>query len=487
MITVEKTSTLANFEKHMSGDIGMGVVPVTDEGTCYFAAIDIDNHSGEVINHKEIHDKIVALKIPLVLCKSKSGGAHLYLFGTEPMKTGTVRSLMIKWAADLGYSGEEVFPKQEYLRLNHDGSRAFGNWINLPYFGDSTPKGTERYAINSDGKLNMELFLSHAESFNVTQESLEKLYYKGHPDAPPCIQKILASSVSGGFRNEALYNCVVYLKKAFPDSYRNKAFDLNTTIFDKALVHQEASKTISSAARRSYKYKCGEEPLKSNCNRKVCLGRKFGISEADADHLDDIAGMPKFTELKKFDTDPVEWELTIDGKSMVVPTMVLMDYRLIRRTMTEVLLMVPPILNAAEWERQLKALMDSVVTIATPDDASTPGMIRARLQEFIERADLTVSVDNINITDREALLRGQPVVQVLEDKKCAAFRGPDFVAYLKYTKSEELRGTALWLALRKAGVKHGRMRINEKIVNIWYAPIQNKTVQFSEIDFDPGF
>ena len=58
MITVEKTSTLANFEKHMSGDIGMGVVPVTDEGTCYFAAIDIDNHSGEVINHKEIHSQI---------------------------------------------------------------------------------------------------------------------------------------------------------------------------------------------------------------------------------------------------------------------------------------------------------------------------------------------------------------------------------------------------------------------------------------------
>src|SRR3954469_10468329 len=80
--TVSETVTLDDYAKHLSGEIGLGIVPVRDDGTCVFGAIDIDQYTG--LDHAGIVTRALALKVPLSVCRSKSGGAHVYVFAAEP-------------------------------------------------------------------------------------------------------------------------------------------------------------------------------------------------------------------------------------------------------------------------------------------------------------------------------------------------------------------------------------------------------------------
>jgi hypothetical protein len=74
---------------HLSGVQGVGIVPIRDDATCMFGAIDIDVYDGldiqDVVKHAEEQD------LPLVMCYSKSGGVHAYCFVKEPVTAADMR------------------------------------------------------------------------------------------------------------------------------------------------------------------------------------------------------------------------------------------------------------------------------------------------------------------------------------------------------------------------------------------------------------
>ena len=81
-----------------------------------------------------------------------------------------------------------------------------------------------------------------------------------------------------------------------------------------------------------------------------------------------------------------------------------------------------------------------------------------------------------------------PVIQELQNepgKRVVMFRGSDFISFLKRTRSEELRGTALWLAIRKMGVIHSRTRIKGKMANVWVVPVDGRGRTKLDFDYDP--
>ncbi len=61
------------------------------------------------LNQKEMQDKIQKLKLPLLHCRSKSGGAHLYLFLKEWEQAAVVREYLTEMSIMLGHSGVEIF------------------------------------------------------------------------------------------------------------------------------------------------------------------------------------------------------------------------------------------------------------------------------------------------------------------------------------------------------------------------------------------
>lgn len=466
MYTEYKACEEGDIDLHLEGRKGVGLVPILDDDTARWAAIDIDNHGQEEdIPIAPIDEIIIANKLPLVPCRSKSGGVHCYAFFKDPLPASKVRTMMTKWAETVGYPDAEIFPKQTRLS-GLPGKKQLGNWINLPYLAADE---TVRYAFRAGRKLTLDKFLDLAEKMRIEDTDLAGSVMQDHPQAPPCVQRMIMKGVASGYRNEALYNAVVYFRKARPEGYEKSASEFNHTVFDKPLGKSEFTRTVNSAARPDYGYRCNEEPIRSLCDRETCLKRKYGITSVEADKQEQINGLPVFSDVTKIMADPVRWEIKIDGVPVRgLGTAQLLDWRYMREAIAERLTKVVPMLKNQEWERILQPILAQARIIAAPDDASTSGIIRQRLREFAAKAhDLGM---NRNIDDRKALLRGLPIIAQVDGQRSVVFRAQDFVSFLKRTKSEELKGVALWMAVRELGVGHNKMRVGERSINVWYLP-----------------
>lgn len=488
MSTEKEEVRLVNYEEHLQGKMGLGVVPITDGGTVMFGCIDVDNHGkgadGSDIDLAALAAKIDHYRLPLVPCRSKSGGAHLYLFGQEYLPAKLVIRLLNSWRDVLQIKNHvDIFPKQDSL-VTSSGEKSLGNWINLCYF---KADDTVRYAVDEHGvRMSFELFITYAQSKRVTVAQLEEMALREHLEAPPCIQKMIHTGVESGSRNEAMYNVVVYLKRARPDNFFDDAMELNKTMFDKPLAPSEAKKVIRSASRRDYLYKCSEEPCKSLCDRKVCVTREFGISMDEAKDLDAQDSLPEFTELIEYRSEPPRWGLHVNGQLINnIPTATLRDPQLMGHLIFEKLKINIPKISQEVWrKRVLDPLVPNLRVIEVPKEASASGVIAAKFNEFIQKADL--SSDGTNTEDRKALLRNIPVVQVMNGQRCIVFRSTAFSEFLKRNKAEVLTGMDLWVSLRRdCGADHDKIRIpGGRIINIWYAPITDEhEVTIDESEF----
>ena len=466
-----------DFDAHFAGISGVGAVPILDNDTCSWAAIDVDNHEvddevngpAEDIDIGAIDEAIRKHTLPLIPCRSKSGGVHCYLFLEKPQPAIKIRALMTRWAALVGYPGHEVFPKQAKLVMTPSGQKQMGNWINLPYFKSDD---TNRYAVREGKRLTLAEFIGFAEDHLTSEADLRYLTVVEHGEAPPCVQKMLLNGVASGHRNEGLYATVVYFKKAFPADYETRAWEANNLLFKAPLPRAEVTRTITSAARPDYSYRCGEEPCRSLCDRPSCVKKKFGVTEIEAERLGTTEALPLFSDLVKYLTEPVRWELCMNGVKITnITTPVLLEWRAMREIVADRLTMMVPLIKPAEWDRILAPLMQSARIIETPDDVSINGAMRDRLREFAAKTDLFNKGEDKS--DRTALLRGMPVVQVVDGERCVVFRQQDFVSFLKRTKTEELKGVNLWFAVKELGVGHSRIRVGEKSnINIWHIPVK---------------
>ena len=115
--TILNALTTCSWREHLAGALrGLGVIPLLGDGeSVKWAAIDIDVND---IDHACLEAKAVELGLPLVVCRSKSGGAHCYLFLEQPCPAKDVVDALTNWSAALGYPGVEIFPKQTRRALD---------------------------------------------------------------------------------------------------------------------------------------------------------------------------------------------------------------------------------------------------------------------------------------------------------------------------------------------------------------------------------
>lgn len=465
------------FADHLNGKMGVGIVPINDENDSLWGAVDIDNHGDDHdLPIDEVANILKERSIPAIACRSKSGGIHVYYFSPEPVAADKIRKRLVSIAQAVGYPKAEIFPKQSKLLSENDGSRQLGNWINLPYFGGDD---TDRYAVKSTGaepdKLSLEDFLEAAESAVGLAGDRADAPTGAHPDAPPCIQTLLRTGVPSGYRNEGLYNTVVYLRKAFPDDYRDRAFDAAGTMCNPPLPMVEARRTINSASRRAYTYKCDEEPIKSVCNRPVCLQRKFGVGQ---DNTKDPNGsnhgaLPVFSDLVKYTTDPIKWSIKMDGVVVDnLSTEEIMRYSKMEVIIVERLGRGAPMLKEKDWRAIINGLLDEHRIEEVPDDASSSGVIRAKLVDFMKKAALTMGDDFSE--DRSVVLRGLPIMYRSDGRDYIAFRGQDFQKYLKDTRTEELKGVNIFFAIKTMGVENHNVRVGDAVIKMWCIPMNDE-------------
>ena len=91
---VRQALTVEIMQGHIDGEQGVGAIPINEENKCRWGALDIDIYD---LDHNELQQRIQKLKLPLLHCRSKSGGAHLYLFSKSTNRQRLYGSICWKW------------------------------------------------------------------------------------------------------------------------------------------------------------------------------------------------------------------------------------------------------------------------------------------------------------------------------------------------------------------------------------------------------
>ena len=94
------------WTEHLNGNgPSLGIIPIMADNTVRWGCIDIDTYP---IDYKKIINSIRNLQLPLVPCRSKSGGMHIFLFFKNPVSARLVREKLREVASGLGYSSVEI-------------------------------------------------------------------------------------------------------------------------------------------------------------------------------------------------------------------------------------------------------------------------------------------------------------------------------------------------------------------------------------------
>jgi hypothetical protein len=445
---IARTATGAPTDNDWAGHLsgkgeGLGSIALLDDNiNLMWAAIDIDKYP---IDYKALEHDIENL--PLTITKSKSGGAHLWVFLKEPTNAKLVVTKMAEWAAALGHGGCEVFPKQVARLAGQDK----GNWINMPYFGDT------RRCYFEGQEVSVEKFLEVAEARRVTAAILNKLNVvedasgEAFKDGPPCLQVISAmGGAKPGERNAFLFAVGVYLRLKFPDTWQEELRKYNETQCTPPLPWKEVETVTGSLNKKDYRYTCNTQPLVSHCNRAMCCKRQFGIAQEGNNELN-----VTLNGLTKIMTQPPRWLINIDGVRVELDTLDLIEQMRFKKFAVETVNKLPLKIKDPIWTALVQDLMNKVEIVEAPPEASPEGQFLEFVTRFVEQ--------NCQTDSRDMLLNGR----VFLEGNFAYFRSSDLFAYLKRERFTDIKTQQMYTILNKVGLERDRFNCKGATVAYW--------------------
>lgn len=438
--TIHEPITVALWQKHLDGVDGLGVIPIRADSTSVFGCVDVDDYTST--DHEGIARRVMNLKLPLVLTRSKSGGTHLWLFSKEPVAAAKMVARLKEIASLLGYGTSEIFPKQVEFA---DNPKDCGSWVNMPYF-HGMMGGRYAVVINGAGEsmgLDEEQFLRYVPTI-----AQEPAYFDTPvhvsveiPQGPPCLQNLVQIGFPQGTRNKGLYNLAIYAKKVDPDNYASLIEDYNRRYMVPPLGSDEVTSIIKSVGKKEYRYTCSDQPLVQFCNSAVCRGRKFGIGAAGAN-------LPEFGRLRKLLTDPPMWFWDVNGRPLELETEDLQDPKQFQKVCMNRLNMMPSIPKREVWEQLVATAMADIDEIEVPENTSKKGQFIEFLEKFC--------TGRAQGQRKEDLLRGVPwtdagrtyisltaLRQYLDRERFKELKQNEIINVLR-----EMNGTALEICLK---------------------------------------
>jgi hypothetical protein len=413
-VVVRKQPTDDLWAKHLEGiEPSLGIIPIREDNSCIWGCIDIDQYP---LDHAGLIKKVRSLDLPMVVCRSKSGGAHVFLFVKEPIPAANMQRFLKASAALLGEAGREIFPKQSEILVDRGDT---GNFLNLPYFGGDK---TLRYAIKDDGSAaTLEEFYALHQQW-VQDPDLkfpEEPKEPEHPikDGPPCLQALCSQGVPEGTRNNALFNIGIYLKKVIPIHWDDALVAHNMKYVIPPLPNNEVQILVKQLNKKEYHSKCKDAPLNSFCNSGLCRTRKYGIGANGPD-------APQMSSLSKYNSEPPLWFLDINGKRIELDTESLFAQVAFQKACVEKLNILPPTLRKQDWEQLLNALLKEMVETEQITEASEDTSITGRFNDLLEEFCTHLQ----QAMDRDEILMGRPWTDDTDAK--TYFRMKDLEAHL---------------------------------------------------------
>ncbi len=414
-LTIHGEVTPELWSGHLTGHSGIGIIPIDEDNCCWWGAIDVDIYNLDI---NELIGRITRLKFPFVVCRSKSGGAHLFIFLSERVPAGIVQDKLRELAAILGYATAEIFPKQRQIKADR---KDVGNWLNMPYQGSDDPL---RYGISQNGeRLSAEEFYRYAESRRISSDdfqdlSLQESENEVTENGPPCLKMLCNRGFPEGTRNKGLFNLGILARKKWPGDWRTRITGLNEMYMQPPLPPQEVADVVNRVGSKDYNYTCKQEPINSYCNRPLCKMMPFGVD--DSPHL-------TISSLSKLDTDPPIWFLDVDGNRIELSTDDLQTQRRFQKVCMSQLGVYMQMRKREEWDALLIELMANKTIIKVSEDVTPSGQFLQHLENFC-----TGRVQGRAVED---LLEGKPFTI---DRR-TSFRITDLQRYLDHRNFKELK------------------------------------------------
>ena len=442
--------------EHLSGKTGLGVIPINEDNKCKWGCLDVDDYS---VNIEKISKQFV--KKNLIVCRSKSGGAHIFIFTKKFVSAKSMIEKLKAIAKAFGFVKYDLRPQQTQL-LNEDD---VGSWLNMPYFNGEE---TDRYAIYDGKALTLEHFLQWVEKFAVNSLDEIKLDFikkenKSNeilPGGPPCLQDLLSQGALGeGGRNNGLFNIGVYLRKRFPEEWQEKLEEYNDEYIDPPLKPREFTSVLNSLDKKTYNYKCKDSPINSVCNKTKCLTCEYGIS--------DEGTMPVLNSITKILTNPPQYFLTLNERKIgPLASKQIYNFMDFKQVVFENLDMLLPKINDKLWTESVNDLMSRVIQVEAPKDSSNEGRLLDLLERFCTGSTSSSEVEDI--------LRGKAIINSTHTE----FRINDLMEFLDRHRFKEFKLNEITAYLKNLGAEHSGKKVKGKFMNVW--SIKNFSIQEEE-------
>lgn len=413
-----------DWKNHVEGKAGIGLSPITSASECKWGAIDVDEYKGK-LDFPDIQKSLASItgeqSTPLVLARSKSGGAHIFLFLDEWVAAHSIKSKLEEIASSLGFAKCEIFPKQAKISTaKGDGLCDYGNWLNLPYFDGIKHL---RYFLNDKGEAvqSAEEAYNFVKSKRLSKKQLEEFKIQQatdlFSDGPPCLDRIFKSD-DQSFRNITLCNVAVYLKKKYNDDWKEQ-LDVYNAKLSTPLPSNEVETIKRSYDKKDYTYQCGKAPLCNFCNPGLCRKQDFGVGQH--------SNLPNHRSLTKICTEPPIWLLDIEAekgvKRISLETAELVNLNLFRLRCMEATNTLPSMMKQTAWDETVQSMMENLTEIPAPKELTPEGELAELLQDFLNK--------NRNTDEDKSSFEDILVGLVYKDLEGFHFRIKDLNKYLK--------------------------------------------------------
>jgi hypothetical protein len=407
--TEKKEAKEEEWELHLSGERFLGLGPPLDNATCWWACIDVDQIRGVKyeVDYGEEMGKLKQSGLPLVADRSKNNGIHLKIFFTEPVPCDIVRKVLWKWAAQLGYAGQEIFPKQ----FSELGPEDYPNWVFMPY-GPTWGEFGEQCGMTETGNaITMEEYLIQAEKKRISLADFTKYLkddsttnraqsnqtnYKSNglfvPEratvedtfkgGPPCLMTLAKMKVHSGSQHSFLFECGTFLKKKYPDNWSEAMKWINMVVLvppgDTDKLKEIIDDHRKHVGPHAYEFRCHDQPMESYCYSMLCARAPYGVGNGK--------NKPDFYELglSYINRVPRIWTANVGGKRVSLSTHELFNVNSFREKCAEYGADFPSRMKAADWDLIVRKAIENATSVEPTEVMKTDAFELEMLQTFFD-------------------------------------------------------------------------------------------------------
>jgi hypothetical protein len=406
------TATEIEWRAHLSGQRFLGLSPILDDGTVWFTCLDVDKSSSGNYDfeYSEEMDKITQSGFPLVVYRTKSGGLRVTIFFSEPVPAELAQKRIQQIAAQLGYGGCEIFPKQIKVGKK-DGKLEYPNWIYLPYGPTGDEQFAEQCCMNESGNpMALDESIVFAMQKRITKQQFADLFVvemkarangkangKKYPagvwpeppmeesytatiervfcDGPMCLW-IIARDHCSNYQHNFLLNVASFFMWKYSDNWDIALTWVNYNVLRPAGDKTKLDEMIKSLKHKGkrYDYTCSDEPICSHCYAKACRSQKFGVGASNGVNFRDLA-------ITIVDTRP---QIFFVGEERIVCSAnELLSVKIFRAKCLEVSSSFPDMFTQKEWDHILKSNLENAIRVNPPEVFKTDAKELRIMEEWL--------------------------------------------------------------------------------------------------------